>query len=93
MKLSVIVPAHKAERTLPRTLESLNAAAKAWSAATGLPPAEAEIIVSWDPERKGPSWGPISPALFPVPTPGIRSILQVAAWAGKVQSWLKDTDL
>ena len=56
MKLSVIVPAHKAERTLPQTLESLNAAAKAWSAATGFPPTEAEIIVSWDREGKGPSW-------------------------------------
>lgn len=56
MKLSVIVPAHKAEATLPRTLESLNAAAKTWSAAAGFPPTEAEIIVSWDPEGKGPSW-------------------------------------
>ena len=56
MKLSVIIPAFKAERTLPRALESLNAAAKAWSAATGLPSAEAEIVVSWDREGKGPSW-------------------------------------
>ena len=56
MKLSVIVPAHKAEATLPQTLESLNAAAKRWSAATGFPPTEAEIIVSWDHEGKGPSW-------------------------------------
>ena len=56
MKLSVIIPAHRAERTLPRTLESLNAAAKKWSAATGFPPTEAEIVVSWDPDGKGPSW-------------------------------------
>ena len=56
MKLSVIIPAHKAERTLPRTLESLNVAAKKWSAATGFPPTEAEIVVSWDHDGKGPSW-------------------------------------
>ena len=56
MKLSVIIPAHKAERTLPRTLESLNAAAKKWSAAAGFPPTEAEIVVSWDHDGKGPSW-------------------------------------
>ena len=56
MKLSVIIPAHKAEATLPRTLESLNAAAKKWSAATGFSPTEAEIVVSWDRDGKGPSW-------------------------------------
>ena len=56
MRISVIIPAHKAERTLPRTLESLNVAAKKWSAATGFPPTEAEIVVSWDHEGKGPSW-------------------------------------
>ena len=56
MKLSVIIPAHRAERTLPRTLEALDAAARKWSAATGFPPTEAEIVVSWDHEGKGPSW-------------------------------------
>lgn len=56
MKLSVIIPAYRAERTLPQTLETLNAAAKKWSAATGFPPTEAEVVVSWDREGRGPSW-------------------------------------
>ena len=56
MKISVIVPSRKAEATLPRTLESLNAAAKAWSAATGNDPKEIELIVSWDDDGRGPSW-------------------------------------
>ena len=47
MKLSVIIPAHKAERTLPRTLESVAAAAK------GL---DVETVLVRDDEGRGLSW-------------------------------------
>ena len=47
MKLSVIIPAHKAERTLPRTLESLHAAAE------GL---DVETVLVRDDEGRGLSW-------------------------------------
>lgn len=56
MKLSVIIPAFRAELTLPRTLESLNAAAVRWGEATGRAPTDVEVVVSWDREGKGPSW-------------------------------------
>lgn len=56
MKLSVIIPAHKAEQTLPRTLESLNAAAARWAAETHSPTTDVEVVVSWDREGRGPSW-------------------------------------
>ena len=56
MKLSVIIPSHKAESTLPQTLESLNIAAAKWAAATGGDPKDVEIVVSWDKEGRGPSW-------------------------------------
>ena len=56
MKISVIVPARKAEATLPRTLESLNAAAIHWVEKTGLPATEIEVVVSWDNDGRGPSW-------------------------------------
>ena len=47
MKLSVIIPAHKAERTLPRTLESVAAAAE------GL---DVETVLVRDDEGRGLSW-------------------------------------
>ena len=47
MKLSVIIPAHKAERTLPRTLESLEAAS------SGL---DVETVLVRDDEGRGLSW-------------------------------------
>ena len=47
MKLSVIIPAHKAEQTLPRTLESVAAAAE------GL---EVETVLVRDDEGRGLSW-------------------------------------
>ena len=47
MKLSVIIPAHKAEQTLPRTLESLHAAAE------GL---DVETVLVRDDEGRGLSW-------------------------------------
>ena len=47
MKLSVIIPAHKAERTLPRTLESVRAASE------GL---EVETVLVNDDEGRGLSW-------------------------------------
>ena len=47
MKLSVIIPAYKAERTLPRTLESLDAAA------VGL---DVETVLVRDDEGRGLSW-------------------------------------
>ena len=47
MKLSVIIPAHKAERTLPRTLESVAAASE------GL---EVETVLVRDDEGRGLSW-------------------------------------
>ena len=47
MKLSVIVPAYRAERTLPRTLESLDAAA------VGL---DVETVLVRDDEGRGLSW-------------------------------------
>lgn len=56
MKLSVIIPAHKAEATLPRALDSLNVATKKWCERMGFSPTEAEIVVSWDREGRGPSW-------------------------------------
>jgi len=56
MRISAIIPAYKAERTLPQALESLNAAALRWSAVTGCPTTDAEVIVSWDREGRGPSW-------------------------------------
>ena len=56
MKLSVIIPAHRAEKTLPRTLESVNAAGVRWSEATGSRPTDVEVVVSWDREGRGPSW-------------------------------------
>ena len=47
MKFSVIIPAHKAERTLPRTLESVAAAAE------GL---DVETVLVRDDEGRGLSW-------------------------------------
>ena len=47
MRLSVIIPAHKAERTLPRTLESLRAASE------GL---DVETVLVRDDEGRGLSW-------------------------------------
>ena len=47
MKLSVIIPAYRAEATLPRTLQSIEAAAK------GL---DVETIVIHDDEARGLSW-------------------------------------
>lgn len=47
MKLSVIIPAHKAEATLPRTLRSLEAASE------GL---DVETVLVNDDEGRGPSW-------------------------------------
>lgn len=47
MKLSVIIPAHKAERTLPRTLESIEVASE------GL---DVETVLVRDDEGRGLSW-------------------------------------
>lgn len=47
MKISVIIPAHRAEATLPRTLRSLEAAAK---------DLDVETVVIEDAEGRGPSW-------------------------------------
>lgn len=47
MKLSVIIPAHKAERTLPRTLESVRAASK---------DLDVETVLVRDDEGRGLSW-------------------------------------
>lgn len=47
MKISVIIPNHKSDDTLPRTLESVRVASD------GL---DTEIIVSSDPDGNGPSW-------------------------------------
>ena len=44
------------EPTLPRTLRSVDEAARRFAAATRIDPAEVEVIVAWDPERRGPSW-------------------------------------
>ena len=56
MKLSVVIPAYRAEATLPQALASLEAAVTRWCAATGAGRDEAEVIVVEDAEGKGPSW-------------------------------------
>ena len=49
MDASVIIPAHRAEATLPETLRSVEAARAAF-------PGESEIVVVDDPDGRGPSW-------------------------------------
>ena len=49
MDASVIIPAHRAEATLPETLRSVEAARAAFSR-------ESEIVVVDDPDGHGPSW-------------------------------------
>ena len=49
MDASVIIPAHRAEATLPETLRSVEAARAAFSG-------ESEIVVVEDPDGHGPSW-------------------------------------
>lgn len=49
MTASIIIPNHLSQVTLPRTLESVNAAIRHWGG-------EAEVLVQDDPEGKGLSW-------------------------------------
>lgn len=56
MTLSVIIPSHRADKTLPRTLDSLKSAARRWEAAVGRPSSEIEFVVSDDVDGRGPSW-------------------------------------
>lgn len=50
MKVSVIIPAHDCDLTLPRAIASVNEAAK------GVGENSVEVVVSWDREGRGPSW-------------------------------------
>ncbi len=49
MTASIIIPNHLSQATLPRTLESVNAAIRRWGG-------EAEVLVQDDPEGRGLSW-------------------------------------